>query len=965
MKGMAKAPGTPASVGSKQNSFQIPREPVLDYPERAAGDTPASYLQKLEEAVNRGVIAAIVCKMSDEFSQTCLRKYMRGFSYFGDSIDMSVRKMLMEVELPKEAQQIDRLLAGFADRYCECNPGIFVSTDEAYFVAFSILLLHSDTHNKNNKRKMQKQDYTKNTLGHVEVSSDILECFYDNIAYTPFIHFEDEVAINTHRLAAPKAKKGLFKAPSSDNLRGPVDPYALILDQKLEILRPSLKDVMDTEDMYNYTGTAPMDADALYQAFNKASVLQIVSARSRPDAFLSQATISNPAEAQVGLISIKMAKVGLVWRKDPKKKKTRSPWQEWGALLTGSSLYFFRDVAWVKGLMAQYEGRQRLGLNPPPVTFKPPLPNFTPDALLSMVDAVALQDTSYKKHKHAFLFIKHGGFEETFLANSEADMNDWIAKLNYAATFRTSGIRMRGLLGANYEGQRPLLDRHGSSEGSVHSADEKAIDGGQINEALAGEILAYRKQLMVKQIHEANEKLGQIQKELDNLLRNARHLQTCSPIQQKTREALVLAAGRMSAKLKWTRVEMWKTKCHRDVLKMDLEQEIGKASVASILREPSAASILREPSSKSVNPASLTADKSEAKDETPTSPKSAQSKASTAVKDRPRVDSISTQRPPSVIESVDGTTADLLKEVKEKPRSVSMRSQNGTLLHHRGSMGSSRVARSDADSIGHASRLTAATPTLDDEERVLREAGILDADQTPKGSRRPGTSDSNREFPATSDTAKERPAVRRSLQRTLRDSEGLRSQHSMRHRKARESLVASPSTARRSSQSRPEGLARGTGSFTVHGKKASVVTFGSEWQSIASDERSRLRMQSVSNEPSEDGGFVSVLSPKTEEDEDDLEEKEDLEGMEKGKGLAGAKPDVDNKIDEAEDTDATRESGSDTASTNHREAIERLTAADVQSSSSLEQPASEVHLDHLSVTSPELRRSPSPQAVQG
>ena len=143
---------------------------------------------------------------------------MRGFSYFGESIDMSIRKMLMEVELPKETQQIDRLLAGFADRYYECNPGILASTDETTFVAFSILLLHSDTHNKNNKRKMTKLDYFKNTQqGPVQVSTDILDCFYDNICYTPFIHFDDEVAINSHRLTAPKPKKSLMR--SKEKLR--------------------------------------------------------------------------------------------------------------------------------------------------------------------------------------------------------------------------------------------------------------------------------------------------------------------------------------------------------------------------------------------------------------------------------------------------------------------------------------------------------------------------------------------------------------------------------------------------------------------------------------------------------------------------------------------------------------------------------------------------------------------------
>lgn len=53
---------------------------------------------------------------------------MRTFAFFGEPIDMAIRKLLMEVELPKETQQIDRVLQSFADRYYECNPGIFAST---------------------------------------------------------------------------------------------------------------------------------------------------------------------------------------------------------------------------------------------------------------------------------------------------------------------------------------------------------------------------------------------------------------------------------------------------------------------------------------------------------------------------------------------------------------------------------------------------------------------------------------------------------------------------------------------------------------------------------------------------------------------------------------------------------------------------------------------------------------------
>jgi Sec7 domain len=123
-------PGTPVS-GSKTGSWSHSRDTV-SYPEREESDTPATYLSRLGEAAHRGVIASILSKSNEDFYKTALRKFMRSFSFFGDPIDMAIRKLLMEVELPKETQQIDRVLQGFADRYHECNPGIF-STPGMYF----------------------------------------------------------------------------------------------------------------------------------------------------------------------------------------------------------------------------------------------------------------------------------------------------------------------------------------------------------------------------------------------------------------------------------------------------------------------------------------------------------------------------------------------------------------------------------------------------------------------------------------------------------------------------------------------------------------------------------------------------------------------------------------------------------------------------------------------------------------
>lgn len=833
-----------SGAGSNPNSLHIAREqePELVYPKRSEEDTPSSYLEKLEAAVPRTVMATVLCKGDDEFSKTCLRKYMRGFSYFGESIDISIRKMLMEVVLPKETQQIDRLLAGFADRYHECNPGIFLSADEANFVAFSILLLQSDNHNKNNKRKMTKEDYIKNTQnGKISVCEDVLECFYDNICYTPFIHFEDEVAINSHRLAAPKAKKSLIKSRSSENLRGPVDPYTLILDNKIDVLRPPLKEVMDTEEPYAAPGSTESNSIAdHHKAFTNSAILQIVSARSRPDAFANQATITNPAEAQAGIVSIKVAKVGLLWRKSAKKKKAKSPWQEWGCILTDSKLYFFKDISWMRKLISQYEGHHKSSTRPVPLVFKPPLPSFDPDALMAMDDAVALIDATYTRHKNAFTFIKHGGFEEVFLANSADDMRDWIGKLNYAATFRTAGVRMRGLPGGNHETPNTVRDDSEASAKRDLAVDEQAIPTGvkKVNSQAAWEIMFYRRQLVSEKISTFDDHVAGAQKELEHLQRNARHLLLLLPIQQKTREALVYAAGLMNAKLQWTRKEIWRVRTHRDILARDLEAETTRAFPAPSLRD--SASVQATPIKTGHHLVDRDNTDPPAQLSIGQSPQSIRRRLSQAVLDQITVGKT------DVIELSSGRRKSAASHRSLTPSSFRS--------HHLEEIVSElSLANHAAHRTSFAPEFTL-SPTRDRGEGSIWTHGShpgMEKVDLRSGRRGSDTDVVRHSKPYNLDgSLRERGgSIRRSLQRTLRESShGTYMPHHHRSRRGRDStstVATSDDGLRSGTSGDSEELRRDpTGRFVLHGKKASVITMGPEWQ-FSSEDRIKVRDHSA------------------------------------------------------------------------------------------------------------------------
>ncbi|KAF7594550.1 hypothetical protein BBP40_008997 [Aspergillus hancockii] len=853
-------PLPPKPTGTQSANGRTPssKTNLLSYPERQDDDTPATYLTRLEESIPRGAIAGVLAQSNDDFYKTALRKYMRGFSFFGDPIDMAIRKLLMEVELPKETQQIDRFIQSFADRYHECNPGIFASTDQAYFIAFSILILHTDVFNKNNKRKMQKPDYVKNTRGE-GISEDILECFYENISYTPFIHIEDAISNGRH---FAKPRRGLMKTASNDHLaratREPVDPYTLIMDGKLDTLRPSLKDVMNLEDTYRCDGTAgPPDIDSLHNAFAKSGVLQIVSPRSRPDAFMPS-SIDNPADSNPGLVDIKVAKVGLLWRKDPKKKRARSPWQEWGALLTFSQLYFFKDVTWIKSLMAQHEHHHKEGRRRA-VIFRPPLTEFKPDGIMSTDDAVALLDSSYKKHKHAFVFVRHSALEEVFLANSEADMNDWLAKLNYAATFRTTGVRTKGMIATNYEAQRNRMSRRGSTQSNVsnRSMDKDPLSPNPDTD-VAEELLIARRELMRQKIRESNEKLFVGQRQLDDLLRNARHLQVLTPVNSRAREHIILAAGRMAAKLKWVRQDIWRTKCYREVLVRDL----GEALVVEKpfterklqLQIPTTTTVTSQPEVQE----GLGDDKvtSPTEDDLPQHPESGRPQS--VYKTPPSQPTSPDARRPSIPASF--ASSELASRLgrqfstdNAEERTKSCSPHPASRLEREASV-LSAASKVDVASLGsRASKITAPGSLDDTEERLLRENGLLEVNSSPQARKQsPITNDSEAELrPEDSNSAFQgdrTSRIRRSLHRTLRESSGGHHLHP-RSKKSRDSgfSMAAPEEGQKPHEG--EGLSRKSTSFTVHGKKASIVTFGSEWQNMPPEERLKLRKPTPSEEP--------------------------------------------------------------------------------------------------------------------
>ncbi|KAJ1030472.1 hypothetical protein NDA16_001381 [Ustilago loliicola] len=431
-------------------------------------DAP-EYAERIASTAPKTQIAAILASSPDTFYVDALHHFMTRFWFNGLPLDIALRKLLMDLHLPKETQQIDRVMEAFAKRYNECNSGLFASDDQPYILSFSLMMLHTDAFNKNAKNKMTKADYLRNT-GSSGVPTDILEYLYDNLTFTQFIYIEDEEAgrrrpseASSMSMVGPAMSGSLATQGANANNRTKLDPYYLITQGRLGELRPDLEHLIPEDTPFSYTGSLPsFDVNRLNSAFLHAPSIEIVTTKNSGE----QPGAGHPAPVtgEEEVVSLKVTKVGVVNRKDDVsdggKKSASRKWKTSGLLLTGSQLLLFKDIIWINALQSQILDQvgDSLLCNGIPtdeqanhevveggVVISPRITYFRPDGVISLADAVAVKDHSYGKYDFVFRLLAAKGRQYLVQAQSEDDMNDWIHKINFCASFRTANIKIRGL----------------------------------------------------------------------------------------------------------------------------------------------------------------------------------------------------------------------------------------------------------------------------------------------------------------------------------------------------------------------------------------------------------------------------------------------------------------------------------------------------------------------------------------
>lgn len=81
--------------------------------------------------------------------------------YFTDAL----RNFLQKFRLPGEGQKIDRFMLKFAERFVEQNPDVFAKADTAYVLAYAVIMLNTDLHSPQIKKRMTLEEFIDLTAG--------------------------------------------------------------------------------------------------------------------------------------------------------------------------------------------------------------------------------------------------------------------------------------------------------------------------------------------------------------------------------------------------------------------------------------------------------------------------------------------------------------------------------------------------------------------------------------------------------------------------------------------------------------------------------------------------------------------------------------------------------------------------------------------------------------------------------
>lgn len=182
------------------------------------------------------------------------------------------------------------------------------------------------------------------------------------------------------------------------------------------------------------------------------------------------------------------------------------------------------------------------------------------------------------KHPYTFRLVLRTGRQLLLGAESEQQMNEWIAHINYASAFKTAGIRMRTF--SSHEAERTVtqnsINRENTGSPSSSYRERSSPSGTRRDQSRLG--------IVRVKIDELEEKISTTQAQLDAEMRYVRNLAVLAPFQRSTRERVQAAIINLSRNIRRLRLEVIRWTCHRDVLAADLAAEMNDRKHAAASR---------------------------------------------------------------------------------------------------------------------------------------------------------------------------------------------------------------------------------------------------------------------------------------------------------------------------------------------------------------------------------------------
>ncbi|KAF5372839.1 hypothetical protein D9758_001701 [Tetrapyrgos nigripes] len=109
-----------------------------------------------------------------------LKAFIELFDFKDKPMGDAMRELLESFRLPGEAQQIARITETFANVYFDAKPAGIKSSDAVYVLAYSIIMLNTDLHNPQIRKRMSFEEYQRNLRG-VNDGSDFAPEYLQNI----------------------------------------------------------------------------------------------------------------------------------------------------------------------------------------------------------------------------------------------------------------------------------------------------------------------------------------------------------------------------------------------------------------------------------------------------------------------------------------------------------------------------------------------------------------------------------------------------------------------------------------------------------------------------------------------------------------------------------------------------------------------------------------------------------------